>query len=77
LIVPYKFKGITRFFIEQYLRGAGKELSGSFWNIKSSSRLAFDLFSWTVDLQSVKDFSFEYKEFEKRRIVYMKAKKKS
>ncbi|MEE1308475.1 MAG: hypothetical protein UHJ41_00070 [Bacteroidaceae bacterium] len=61
LIVPYKFKDKTRFFIEQYLKGAGKELSSSFWNAKSSSRMAFDLFSWIVNLQSVKDFSFEYK----------------
>lgn len=61
LIEPYKFKDKTQFFIEQYLKGAGKELSGSFWNVKSSSRMAFDLFSWLVKLQNVKDFSFEYK----------------
>lgn len=61
LIKPYKFKGYSRFFIEQYLKGAGKELSGSFWNVKSSSRMAFDLFSWLVNSRSVIDFSFEYK----------------
>ncbi len=61
LIQPYKLKGHTRFFIDQFLNGAGKELSGSFWNVKSSSRMAFDLYSWLVNLQSVKDFSFEYK----------------
>lgn len=61
LIKPYKLKGSTRFFIEQYLHGAGKELSGSFWNKKSSSRMAFDLYSWLVYSPSVIDFSFEYK----------------
>lgn len=61
LIIPYKFKGNQQFFIEQYLKGAGKELSGSFWNVKSSSRMAFDLFSWIVNSHNVMDFSFEYK----------------
>lgn len=61
LIQPYTLKGSTRFFIEQFLHGAGKELSGSFWNVKSSSRMAFDLYSWLAYSPSVKDFSFEYK----------------
>ena len=33
-------------FISQYLEGDGNEISKKFWSVKSSSRLAFDLYSW-------------------------------
>ena len=61
LIIPYKAKEQTRFFIEQYIKGDGKELSKNFWNVKSSSRMAFDLYSWIAKCPKVIDFSFEYK----------------
>lgn len=61
LIIPYKAKEQTRFFIEQYINGDGKELSKNFWNVKSSSRMAFDLYSWIAKCPIVIDFSFEYK----------------
>ncbi len=48
------------FFIFDYLNGSGNELSTKFWSKRSSSRLAFDLYSWIVENKNVKDFSFEY-----------------
>lgn len=40
-------------FISQYLEGDGNEISKKFWSVKSSSRLAFDLYSW-IDGVSLK-----------------------
>lgn len=51
----------AKMFIEQYLQGSGNELKEKFWSRKSSSRLAFDLYSWMVNEDCTKDFQFEKK----------------
>lgn len=48
-------------FIYDYIAGDGDELASKFWNTKSSSRLAFDMWSWLVDHASVKSIAFERK----------------
>ena len=60
MILPYEKNHEKKFFIEQYLRGAGNELSGKFWELRSSSRLAYDLYSWMKDEERILDFEFEY-----------------
>lgn len=55
LIEPYTKKNVKRFFIDQYLNGDGNELKDKFWNVISSSRLAFDLYSWIPGVE------FEFK----------------
>jgi len=61
LIQPYKKKGITKFCIEQYLHADGGELDSKFWNKRSSSRFAFELYSWLAFDEKCIDFEFEYK----------------
>lgn len=61
LIMPYHEKGIQRFFIDQYLIGNGKELKSKFWSKNSSSRLAFDLYSWIAKEPIITSFQFEKK----------------
>ena len=61
LTKPYTTKKKPRFFIEQYLNGDGNELAKKFWAKHSSSRLAFELYSWLVNADWVVDFAFEYK----------------
>jgi hypothetical protein len=60
MIQPYEKNHEKKYFIEQYLRGSGNELSGKFWELKSSSRLAYDLYSWMKDDERILDFEFEY-----------------
>lgn len=60
LIIPYEKKGKKKFFIDQYINGAGKELRDHFWSKKSSSRLAYEMFSWMKDDPRIKDIEFEY-----------------
>lgn len=60
LIIPYEKKGKKKFFIDQYINGAGKELKNHFWSKKSSSRLAYEMFSWMKDDPRIKDIEFEY-----------------
>lgn len=60
MICPYTKKEQKKYFIEQYLRGAGNELSGKFWELRSSSRMAYDLYSWMKDSDDIIDFEFEY-----------------
>lgn len=55
----YTKKGKTRFFIFQYLGGAGNELTKKFWSEHSSSRLAFELYSALAKDDNVEDFEFE------------------
>lgn len=57
---PYTKKHNQKFFIDQFAAGAGNELDGKFWNIKSSSRFAFDLYSWMAYDDRILDFEFEY-----------------
>lgn len=61
LIEPYTKKNVKRFFIDQYLNGDGNELKSKFWSKKSSSRFAFDLYSWLAKDPNVLDFQFEFK----------------
>lgn len=49
------------YFIMQYLDGDGNELKKKFWSIKSSSRFAFELYSWLAKEKDVVDFQFEKK----------------
>ena len=62
MIVPYEKKGQKKYAILQYIRGAGNELEEKFWQDHSSSRMAFDLYSWMQEekYSEIKDFSFEY-----------------
>lgn len=60
MIQSYEKNHEKKYFIEQYLRGAGNELSGKFWELRSSSRMAYDLYSWMKDAEEVVDFEFEY-----------------
>ncbi len=60
LIKPYTKKKTKKFAIDQFLRGAGNELSYKFWRKTSSSRMAFDLYSWMQEDKQVLDFEFEY-----------------
>ena len=57
---PYIKKGTQKFFLDQFAAGAGNELNVKFWNKKSSSRFAFDLYSWMAYDDSIVDFEFEY-----------------
>lgn len=41
----------NRRFIDQYLQGSGCELEEKFWSPNSSSRLAFDLYSWIPNVE--------------------------
>jgi hypothetical protein len=60
MIQPYVKKNQKKYPIMQFLLGDGKELSGKFWEKKSSSRMAYDLYSWMQDDSKVLDFAFEY-----------------
>lgn len=51
---------IKKYFIEQYLHGAGNELAGKFWELRSSARMAYDLYSWMKDSDEILDFQFEF-----------------
>lgn len=46
-------------FIDQYIQGSGNELNGKFWSKNSSSRLAFDLYSWIAEDKGILSFQFE------------------
>ena len=62
LIKPYeKVDGVKEYFIMQYLQGDGNELKEKFWSIHSSSRFAFELYSWMVNDIRIKRFCFEKK----------------
>ena len=56
----YEKKRKQKFFLDQFAAGAGNELNEKFWNRKSSSRFAFDLYSWMAYDDSIIDFEFEY-----------------
>ena len=64
LITPYETKGKVgkkKYFITQYLDADGHELSKKFWSKHSSSRWAFELFSWMANENCILNFEFEYK----------------
>lgn len=60
LIKPYDKKE-RKVFITQYLSADGNELNHKFWSINSSSRFAFELYSWMANDPEVLDFEFEKK----------------
>lgn len=60
LTEPYGEKK-DKVFIDQYLQGSGNELKEKFWSPNSSSRLAFDLYSWIALDPLAMDFQFEKK----------------
>lgn len=60
LCKPYTKQGKQKFFINQFASGAGNELDGKFWNVKSSSRFAFDLYSWMSEDDSIINLEYEY-----------------
>ena len=47
-------------FIYQYLEGDGNELSSKFFNVYSSSRICFEMYSWMANLDCIIDIEFEY-----------------
>lgn len=61
LIKPYEKKGVKEYFIMQYLDGDGNELNEKFWSVHSSSRFAFELYSWMANCSLIKDICFEKK----------------
>lgn len=61
LKTPYIKKGIKKTFFDQYDRGSGSELAGKLWSSISSSRFAFEMYSWLAELSSVIDIEFELK----------------
>lgn len=57
---PYLKKGKQKYFLDQFAAGAGNELNGKFWNKKSSSRFAFDVYSWMSNDKRIDDMEFEF-----------------
>ena len=60
LFKTYKKRSKVKRFIYQFLEGDGNELLSKFFNVYSSSRLCFELFSWMANHKDVDDFEFEY-----------------
>ena len=60
MIQPYEKKNTKKYSIVQFLLGDGKELYGKFWEKRSSSRMAYDLYSWMQNEPKVNDFEFEF-----------------
>ena len=60
MIQPYEKKNRKKYPIVQFLLGDGKELYEKFWQKKSSSRMAYDLYSWMKDDERIVDFEFEF-----------------
>lgn len=57
---PYIKENKVKRFIYQYLEGDGKELLSKFFNVYSSSRLCFELYSWMANEESITNIEFEY-----------------
>lgn len=57
LTLPIKDKELC--FEDEFLAGEGGELNKKFWSKKSSSRLAFDLYSWLIKDENVVTLEFE------------------
>ena len=57
LMTPYDG---NKTFLLQYLEADGNELHDKFWSYKSSSRFAFELYSWLAN-GTAKNFEFEKK----------------
>ena len=61
LKLPYVKKGIRKTFYEQYDNGSGNELEEKFWSPISSSRFAFEMYSWLALKEEILDIEFELK----------------
>lgn len=61
LAKTYKKKDEKRCFLDQLINGSGNELKDKFWSKISSSRLAFDIYSWLAEDLSCIDIQLEYK----------------
>ena len=61
LINTYEKGGQQKCFKTQFEKGKGKELNSKFWSPISSSRLAFELYSWITNFNQCKDIEFEFK----------------
>lgn len=62
LIIPYQKNNEEKVFISQYEQGSGHEISNKkFWAKISSSRLAFEVYSWRAMEKEFTDFEFEKK----------------
>jgi len=61
LKLPYVKKGISKTFYKQYDNGSGSELVEKFWSPISSSRLAFEMYSWLALKEEIIDIEFELK----------------
>ncbi len=61
LNTPYIKNGQQKDFLTQYNNGDGNELSSHFWSAKSSSRFAFELYSWMASSKKVDDIEVEKK----------------
>ena len=61
LITPYRKGNEKNYFIVQYLNADGNELRKKFWSKHSSSRFAFELYSWMANDKAFSKFYFEYK----------------
>ena len=61
LKLPYMKKGKSKCFYDQFNQGSGSELKGKFWSGISSSRLAFEMYSWLANEKGIDDIEFELK----------------
>ena len=60
LFTPYRKGGKIHLFVMQFLGGDGNELKKKFWSKRSSSRMAFELYSGLKDNDDIKELFFEY-----------------
>lgn len=60
LFKAYVKKNKVKRFIYQYLEGDGNELLSKFFNVYSSSRICFELYSWLANDEDIDDIEFEY-----------------
>ena len=60
LFTPYRKGGKIHLFVLQFLGGDGNELKKKFWLQRSSSRMAFELYSGLKDNDDIKELFFEY-----------------
>ena len=58
---PYVKKGVNKCFYDQFDNGSGNELEEKFWSPISSSRFAFEMYSWLAPDERIVDVEFELK----------------
>lgn len=57
----YYKKGCCKSFYDQFNAGSGSELKEKFWSTHSSSRFAFEMYSWMANDNRINDIEFELK----------------